>query len=72
MTDLPQMDRIDVLKVRLSALKMVHRELDDEIKLLEESPAPDVLALRRMKKRKLNLKDQIARLDDEINPDIIA
>ena len=72
MTDLPQMDRIDVLKVRLSALKMVHRELDDEIKLLEDSPAPDVLALRRMKKRKLNLKDQIARLDDEINPDIIA
>lgn len=72
MTDLPQMDRMDVLKVRLSALRMVHRDLDAEIKALEETPLYDMLALRRMKQRKLGLKDQIARLEDEVNPDIIA
>ncbi|MHA3916194.1 YdcH family protein [Halovulum sp. GXIMD14793] len=72
MTDLPKMDHEEVVKVRLTALSAVHRELDEQIKALEEDGCSDMLLLRRLKKRKLGLKDQIARLEDELNPDIIA
>lgn len=71
MTD-RQMDRKEVLKVRLTHLRAEHRDLDEAILALEEAPAPDMLRLRRLKKRKLSLKDQISRLEDEITPDIIA
>lgn len=66
------MERLDVLRARLGVLREEHRDLDEAIRALEERPAPDLLALRRMKKRKLSLKDQIARLEDELTPDIIA
>lgn len=72
MTDLPQMTHLEVLKVRLQALRLVHRELDLSIRQEVESHGADTLALSRMKRRKLGLKDQIARVVDEINPDIIA
>lgn len=72
MTDLPKMDHEDVVKVRLNALRTVHRELDEQIVAMEGEGYPDMLLLRRLKKRKLGLKDQIARLEDELNPDIIA
>jgi hypothetical protein len=68
----PQMERIDVLRARLGVLREEHRDLDDAIRALEDRPSADLLALRRMKKRKLSLKDQIARIEDEIHPDIIA
>ncbi len=72
MTDVPKMDRKEVLRVRLEVLRAEHRDLDTAIHALEEKPSRDILALRRMKKRKLALKDQIARIEDEITPDIIA
>ncbi len=72
MTETPQMNRMEVLKVRLAHLRAEHRDLDEAIIALEEGPAPDMLRLRRLKKRKLTLKDQIARLEDETTPDIIA
>ncbi|MEO0914825.1 MAG: DUF465 domain-containing protein [Pseudomonadota bacterium] len=71
MTD-RQMDRKEVLKVRLTHLRSEHRDLDEAILALEEAPAPDMLRLRRLKKRKLALKDQIARIEDDLTPDIIA
>lgn len=70
--DSPQLSRVDVLRVRLAHLRGEHRDLDDAISALEAATAPDMLLLRRLKKRKLSLKDQITRLEDETTPDIIA
>lgn len=66
------MDSEDVLRVKLEVLKTEHRDLDEAIHLMEESGRADQLTLRRLKKQKLHLKDQIARLADILTPDIIA
>lgn len=58
--------------LQLNQLKQEHRELDDEIQALVTSAAIDQLLLKRLKKRKLMLKDQITRLEDSMLPDIIA
>ena len=67
-----KMEREDILRLRLGRLREEHRDLDEAIKAVEERPAPDMLTLRRLKKRKLALKDEIAGIEDEITPDIIA
>lgn len=59
-------------EARLAELKQEHRDLDLAILRLEETPLQDQLALKRMKKRKLLLKDQIAGLEREMDPDIRA
>lgn len=56
----------------LGALKAEHRRLDDEIESMRESGKSDQIELARLKKRKLMLKDQIAAIEDDIHPDIIA
>jgi len=56
----------------LASLKRQHRELDDEIQALVTSAAIDQLLLKRLKKRKLMLKDQITKIEDSLLPDIIA
>ena len=53
-------------------LKMEHRDLDTAIERLAADLAHDELQLRRLKRRKLLLKDQIARLEREIDPDVLA
>ena len=60
------------LEARILALEIEHHDLDDVIARLAESPSQDNLQLRRLKKRKLLLKDSIARLRDRLIPDIIA
>lgn len=72
MTDADKMNRTEVLQARLSVLKVDHRDLDEAIQALESRASQDVLTLRRLKKRKLALKDQIARIEDELTPDISA
>ncbi len=67
-----EMTHEDVLRVRLEVLMREHRDLDEAILALEERTLPDQLTLRRLKKRKLALKDQISRIEDELYPDIIA
>jgi hypothetical protein len=57
---------------KLSDLKKEHRELDGEILSLISSVAVDQLLLKRLKKRKLMLKDLISRMEDSMLPDIIA
>ena len=47
-------------------------DLDAAIDALHQSPAPDLLRLQRLKKRKLQLRDRIAFIEDQITPDIIA
>lgn len=68
----PTMPRDDVLRVKLELLQREHRDLDDAIAALDAGGRADALTLRRLKKRKLLLKDQIQRISDEITPDIIA
>lgn len=62
----------EMRRIRLAVLKREHRDLDEAIYALETSGRPDPLTLRRLKKQKLSLKDQIARLEDQLIPDIIA
>ncbi len=57
---------------RLGELRVEHRDLDDAIARLVSDPLVDQLQLRRLKKRKLLLKDLIARLESRLIPDIDA
>ncbi|MBW7056276.1 MULTISPECIES: YdcH family protein [Paracoccus] len=66
------MSHEDILRARLEALRCEHRDLDQAIAALQEQQLTSSLALQRLKKQKLALKDRIARLEDEITPDIIA
>ena len=65
-------DRTEVLKAKLQALLSEHRDLDDVITQLIGASASDQLRMQRLKKRKLALKDEIARLNALVLPDIIA
>jgi hypothetical protein len=62
----------EALRVKLAVLTREHRDLDEAIHVLETSGRGDQLTLKRLKKQKLMLKDQIARLEDILTPDIIA
>lgn len=62
----------DVLRVEIQTLKREHRDLDDAIHALEERGTGDQLTIRRLKKKKLGLKDKIQQLEDRLFPDIIA
>jgi hypothetical protein len=68
MTDEDERD----LGAELAKLQQEHRDLDAAIDALHHSPAPDLLRLQRLKKRKLHLRDRIAFIEDQITPDIIA
>jgi len=72
-SDFPPLDaEKQGIRVRLHELELEHHDLDDIISRLSRDPAQDQLQLRRLKKRKLVLKDQIARLRAKLIPDIIA
>lgn len=60
------------IEARVLALETEHQDLDDVIARLVEFPIQDQLQLRRLKKKKLLLKDLIARLRDRLIPDILA
>lgn len=60
------------LSAALARLKQEHRDLDAAIISLEASVHADQLQLKRLKKKKLLLKDEMARTEDELFPDIIA
>lgn len=60
------------LAEQLADLKQQHRDLDSAIASLQERGSRDQLQLRRLKKRKLQLKDEIAKVEDQLLPDIIA
>jgi hypothetical protein len=65
-------ERPEMLRERLNWLKQQHRDLDAAIASLQQTGTADQLLLRRLKKQKLMLKDQIARVEDQLLPDIIA
>ena len=60
------------IEQRIRELEVEHRDLDDVIDRLSQTPAQDQLQLRRLKKKKLYLKDLLARLRDRLIPDILA
>ena len=57
---------------KLRSLEVEHRDLDDAITRMEQGPYVDQLQLRRMKKRKLQLKDFIALIESRLIPDLDA
>jgi hypothetical protein len=66
------MSRVEMLRVKLELLQREHRDLDDAIAALDAEGRADGLTVRRLKKRKLFLKDRVQQIQDEITPDIIA
>jgi hypothetical protein len=60
------------LRAKLQILLQQHRDLDTAITTLEQSGTGDQLQLRRLKKMKLDLKDQIQKIENMLIPDIIA
>jgi len=60
------------LNRRLEVLRIDHRDLDAAIAALAEAPVADQLAIARLKKRKLRLRDEISWIEDRMIPDIIA
>ena len=66
------MDQHDLLVAEIQELRRQHRKLDEEITELSDTALGDQLMLKRLKKRKLQLKDEIARIEDKLYPDIIA
>lgn len=61
-----------LLRLKLAQLLQEHRDLDTAIAAMADQGVTDQLTIGRLKKRKLQLKDQIARIEDALLPDIIA
>jgi hypothetical protein len=77
LTDDEQADAAEVVefavaRARLTLLRQEHADLDAAVSALQAEASPDMLRIARMKKRKLQLRDQIAAMDDRLTPDIIA
>jgi hypothetical protein len=60
------------LERKLNGLRTQHRDLDDAIDALGNMTVQDSLQIQRLKRQKLQLKDQIVRLENSLVPDIIA
>ena len=65
------MERTDT-EMKLTELRIEHRDLDEVISRLAEKADINEIQLRRLKKRKLALKDEIARLESSLVPNLIA
>lgn len=65
-------EEIARIKVLVEEIKLEHHDLDQIIERLACDPTFEELHIKRLKKRKLQLRDQLARLEDELIPDILA
>ena len=65
-------EAIKAIEERIAALKVEHRDLDDVIHRMTDDPWQDQLQLKRLKKRKLLLKDMISKLESMLIPDLDA
>ena len=71
-SDKISMQTEEVLKVELEFFRQEHRDLDQAIIALSDTATSDRLMIQRLKKKKLQLKYKITRLEDRLTPDIIA
>ncbi|WP_297696145.1 DUF465 domain-containing protein [Phenylobacterium sp.] len=62
----------EVLRAQLAELRQEHADLDAAIQAVAVSPLPDMMLIGRLKRKKLALKDEIARIEDMLTPDIPA
>ena len=65
----PEMSHEEIARAKLEVLRREHRDLDEAIARLQADIQADELAVKRLKKRKLQLKDMIARLESALIPD---
>ena len=65
-------EELSYIRKRLYELRLEHRDLDDAIEQLAAMGTFEELKIKRMKKRKLQLRDDIARLENKLIPDILA
>jgi hypothetical protein len=72
MNDDTDLDETAAILLQLARLRQEHQDLDAAVHALQETPLPDQLRIARLKKRKLSLRDQIARLENQLTPDLIA
>lgn len=66
------MEDIEELEERLIELEQEHRDMDEIIERLRQTPPVDFLQVKRLQKKKLILKDEIQKLKSALIPDIIA
>lgn len=62
----------EALQARFVDLRQDHADLDAAIQAIVQAPLPDMLLIARLKRKKLALKDEMMRIEDQLNPDIIA
>ncbi|HEY2750194.1 YdcH family protein [Phenylobacterium sp.] len=62
----------ELLQAKLAELRQDHADLDAAVQAIALSPLPDMLLIARLKRKKLALKDEITRIEDQLTPDIIA
>ena len=72
MDDAEQDDGLAGIRLDLARIRQEHEDLDHAVQALQTLPVPDQLRIARLKKRKLVLKDQIAKLENRLTPDLIA
>jgi hypothetical protein len=65
-------EEIELMRNELAELQFEHRTLDEAIHHLQAAAVMEELQIKRLKKRKLQLKDQITRIEDKLIPDILA
>lgn len=70
--DFETLKKQDILRAKIEALTLEHRDLDDVIAVIASSRSIDMLKMQRLKKRKLSIKDEIRALHAQLLPDIIA
>ncbi|MCE2516561.1 MAG: DUF465 domain-containing protein [Alphaproteobacteria bacterium] len=70
--DFEKLKQQDILRAKLEALTLEHRDLDDVISVIAASRSIDMLKMQRLKKRKLSIKDEIRSIHAQLLPDIIA
>ena len=72
MTDKALAANDEALHSKVAELRQEHQDLDAAIQALVSLPHPDQLLIARLKRRKLALRDQIAQIEDQLTPDILA
>lgn len=65
-------EEIRQIKTRIVELELEHRDLDQLTEQLARDPSFEELHIKRLKKRKLQIKDELSRLENKLIPDILA